>query len=255
MLASARISGQRAYAPDTRADPATGREILGPGDWEAIITPAETARIREILADPARRPAAPARLSLLGGIARCGKCGAGLTVTSHTARPGAVATRRYGCRRDPSRPERGGLSINANQLDAYVAERVLHRLAAPKTAPRPGPVSGLLAEIARINARITQIERDYREQCFTPREHSAAIQAAERALTDAGRELSAAIGQVTPLRAAPVGDEGALAVWWAALDVLAQRAVITALVKKLTIMPGSPGRVFDVSRVRLSYVS
>lgn len=72
VLTSARISGQRAYAPTTRADPAAGREILGAGDWEPIITPEETAQIRAILADPARRRTTPARATLLGGIARCG---------------------------------------------------------------------------------------------------------------------------------------------------------------------------------------
>ena len=60
-LPSARISGQRAYAPDTRSDPAGGREILGPGDWGPIITAEETAQIRAILADPARRRATPAQ--------------------------------------------------------------------------------------------------------------------------------------------------------------------------------------------------
>ncbi|RCS61233.1 recombinase family protein [Microbacterium sp. JB110] len=67
ILTSARISGQRAYSPDTRSDPATGREILGPGNWTAIIAPSETARIREILADPARRRTTPAVPTLLGG--------------------------------------------------------------------------------------------------------------------------------------------------------------------------------------------
>lgn len=66
VLSSARISGQRAYAPDTRADPAGGREILGRGDWEPIITPEETAQIRAILADPTRRRTTPARPTLFG---------------------------------------------------------------------------------------------------------------------------------------------------------------------------------------------
>lgn len=94
VLASARISGQRAYAPDTRSDPGDGRKILGPGAWEAIITPAETTRIREILAEPARRQTTPAVPTLLGGIAKCGRCGAGLTITRHQTKPGAAETSR-----------------------------------------------------------------------------------------------------------------------------------------------------------------
>ena len=98
-LSSARISGQRAYAPDTRADPAGGREILGPGDWEPRSSPREeTAQIRAIsLADPTRRRTTPARPTLLGGIARCGKCGAGLTIAGKLSPTGN--TQRYTCQK------------------------------------------------------------------------------------------------------------------------------------------------------------
>lgn len=148
VLSSARISGQRAYAPDTRADPAGGREILGRGDWEPIITPEETAQIRAILADPTRRRTTPARPTLLGGIARCGKCGAGLTITGKLSPTGN--TQRYTCQKDASRPERGGMSINATHLDDYVTERVLHRLANPRPSSDKESTSALLGRVMEI---------------------------------------------------------------------------------------------------------
>lgn len=175
VLSSARISGQRAYAPDTRADPAGGREILGPGDWEPIITPEETAQIRAILADPTRRRTTPARPTLLGGIARCGKCGAGkLSPTGNT--------QRYTCQKDPSRPERGGLSINAAHLDDYITERVLHRLTRPRPSSDKESTSALLGRVVEINTRLGQPEQDRAERFITSSEHRVARLVAEDAL-------------------------------------------------------------------------
>jgi len=252
VLASARISGQRAYAPDARADPATGREILGPGDWEAIITSEETAQIRAILADPARRRTAPARPSLLGGIARCGKCGAGLTLAGHSSSPTAAASLRYTCQKDPARPERGGLSISTAHLDAHVIERVLHRLAHPRASSDPASPTALLHRIVELNTRIGQLGDDLRDRVITRGEHYAGRLAAAEALHHATRQLVASGGAIA-LRTAPTIDQRALEGWWQALDVTDRRAVITTLVTTLRVIPGPPGRGFDPARVRLTY--
>lgn len=250
VLTSARISGQRAYAPDTRADPAGGREILGPGDWESIITPDETAQIRALLADPARRRTTPARPTLLGGIARCGKCGAGLTITGNLSPTGN--TLRYVCQSDPSRPERSGLSINASHLDDYVTERVLHRLAHPRAGTDDASTNGLLRQVAEINTRIGQLDQDYQNHVITPREYRIGVEAATAALRDTERRL-VTTNEAIGLYAAPIGDRETLESWWDALDVTDRRAVITTLITKLRVAPGRPGRGFDPRRVGITY--
>ena len=252
VLASARISGQRAYAPDTRTDPAGGREIFGPGDWEAIITPEETAQIREILADPARRRTAPARPSLLGGIARCSKCGAGLTIAGHTTSPSLPPTLRYTCQKDSSRPERGGLSISAPSLDEYIAQRVLNRLARPRVSSNEQSTNAALWRILEINARIRGLDQDYQARMITALEHRVGLTAAEDALRGAERQLVTTGGAIA-LYAAPIGNPSALKTWWHNLDTTDRRAVITTLIAKLTITPGRPGRSFDPTRVRITY--
>ncbi|MGO1851651.1 MULTISPECIES: recombinase family protein [unclassified Microbacterium] len=250
VLSSARISGQRAYAPDTRADPAGGREILGPGDWEPIITPEETAQIRAILADPTRRRTTPARPTLLGGIARCGKCGAGLTIAGKLSPTGN--TQRYTCQKDPSRPERGGLSINAAHLDDYITERVLHRLTRPRPSSDKESTSALLGRVVEINTRLGQLEQDRAERFITSSEHRVARLVAEDALRETERQLVATEDAVA-LYAAPIGNREALKDWWHALDVTDRRAVITTLITRLRIAPGKPGRSFDPTRVLITY--
>lgn len=254
ILASARISGQRAHAPGVVSDPPDGREILGPGRWEAIITPEETARIRQLLGDSSRRRAAPAVQSLLGGIAQCGRCGAGLIVTTHKNTDGA-RTVRYACRKDPGHPERGGLSINADHLDTYVTDKVLGRLARPgdsdvaETDSEPSPA---WARIYMIVARLREIRADYDSRLLSFREYEIARTAGEEVLHEAEAELVGPRG-ATELHGAPYGDRGALTLWWDGLDVGQQRKVINTVINRIVIAPGSGGRSFDSARVRLTF--
>jgi hypothetical protein len=113
ILCSARISGQRAYDPSVgNGDWRQDREILGPGNWEAIITPEETARIRAMLGNPDRRVGASS-IWLLSAIATCGKCGAGLVAGANDSRRKNGRKRQYRCMAVPAYPERGGLAVSA----------------------------------------------------------------------------------------------------------------------------------------------
>ena len=65
ILLSARIAGQREHKG----------EIVAEAEWPAIITPAESSRIRALLSDPDRRTNKVARRYLLVRLLRCGHCG------------------------------------------------------------------------------------------------------------------------------------------------------------------------------------
>lgn len=82
VLRSARISGQREHRG----------EIVGPGEWPAIIPPEMTARLRAKLDDPNRRTNRSARRYALAGMLRCGRCGA--TLFAHPRQ----GVRRYHCK-------------------------------------------------------------------------------------------------------------------------------------------------------------
>jgi hypothetical protein len=99
MLASARISGQREYKG----------EIVAVGDWEPIITPEDTARVRAVLNGSTRSTTRTVRRYLLsGGLLRCGVCESTLV-----ARPRQDGTRRYVCAKGPGLPGCGKVAIVA----------------------------------------------------------------------------------------------------------------------------------------------
>lgn len=253
ILASARIAGPRAHDPDIRNDPPGGRTVLTKGGWEPIITPAESERIRSILTDTARRRTVPAVTSLLGGIARCARCGAGLVVTSHKNTSGA-RTRRYVCRKDPARPERGGLSIDAARLEQLVADRLLRRLAGLRDKGVAEDVRGTVTRIAILAHRRRQITSDRQSGLVTASEYAAAMNASDEALHQAAAKLHTSDSGVV-LHDIPFGDRAALVNCWAGLDARQRRTIIGVLITQITIRPGRQGRDFDPGRVRITYAS
>src|SRR6266566_8252600 len=113
MLASARISGQREHKG----------EIVATAEWPAIITFEETAKIRALLSNPARRTNRAARRYLLHGLLSCSHCGERLV-----ARPRSGGQRRYACAKGVGFSGCGKTYINADEVERFVTEAVLHRL-------------------------------------------------------------------------------------------------------------------------------
>ena len=190
--------------------------------------------------------------SLLGGIARCGKCGAGLVITSHKNTDG-TKSRRYACRKDPARPERGGLSIDAAQLDELLAKRLLDWLARPrKPSGETGNVGAALARMAMLTERRRDIDDAYRARAISSSERHAGITAGAEALRQVEAQLLSHRGG-TVITGAPYGDRAALGAWWDGLEVAAKRSLIELLTRRVTIRPGGPGRGFDAARVRMPF--
>ena len=113
LLKSARISGQREYRG----------EIVADAEWPAIITRAQTAQIRALLADPSRRTNRSARRYLLTRMLRCSLCGEMMV-----SRPTNESIRRYVCAKGPNFSGCGKMYARADTLESLVVEAVLYRL-------------------------------------------------------------------------------------------------------------------------------
>lgn len=260
ILCSARISGQRAYDPTAPrgGDRQGGRTILGPGNWEAIITPEESERIRAIFANPDRRVGKSAK-SMLAGIVTCGKCGNTLVTGGWRKHQTAPSKQRfYRCLPIPGVPERGGLSVSAAGVETLVTEAIIHRLAATTLpATGPGEDSGVTAAMAQITAarhRMEDMARDYGAGLLTRAELHAAKTAAQNRITQAERTL-ARTSKSAALKGIPIGDEPALrAAWDSQWSISQKRAIIAALVDTLIVKPlPTGGARFRPERVEITF--
>jgi DNA invertase Pin-like site-specific DNA recombinase len=240
MLYSARLSAQREHHG----------EIVAPGKWEAIITPEETARLRAILDERTRTRTRPVRRYLLSGLLRCGLCDAPLV-----SRPQSNGDRRYVCAKGPGHSGCGRLAINAEGIEAFLAESVLVQLDAPAVAAALAAAQSADAATAAEHEALRQdreqldeLARAYGEKRFTLAEWLAARKPIEARIDAAQRKLSrmsrsAAIDQY-------VGNSDALRSTWRTLPLNRQRSIVEALLDRAVIRSAVPGRTsFDADRI------
>ena len=240
MLASARISGQREHKG----------EIVAPAEWPAIISVEETAKIRALLANPARRTNRAARRYLLHGLLTCSHCGERLV-----ARPRSGGQRRYACARGVGFSGCGKTYITADEVERFVTEAVLHRLDSPQ----------LQEAIERRQRSVPETERWFREaqaaaaqldelgtiwgkRLISTPEWMAAKRPIEERLTAARKKLAKATH--TNAVAAYVGNGAGLRAEWDALDLSQQHAIVAAVVDSVVVGPARRGyNRFDESRL------
>jgi DNA invertase Pin-like site-specific DNA recombinase len=239
MLESPRISGQRVHRG----------EILGPAEWPGIITPAETERIRALLADPARRTAKTARSYLLARLLRCGRCGATL-VSRRTAK----GTRRYVCASGPGFGGCGRIAINADHIEDAVVEAALFRLDSPKLVANlqgrsDDPAAAeWQAEAERAEAKMDELSALYANDQIGMREWLAARAGIEQRLQAAKKKL-ATLNRVTALDGY-LGNASELRKEWSSMPLSRQAAIIAAVLDHAVIAPATPGRnTLDPSRI------
>jgi DNA invertase Pin-like site-specific DNA recombinase len=241
MLASARISGQRERH---------GR-IVGPAEWQAIITPAETERIRALFADPTRRTNKTARRYLLPRLLRCGLCGAKLV-----SRPRADGTRRYVCSSGPGSGGCGRITITADHVENVVTEAVLFRLDSPELAAtlqgrnEDPAASEWETEAERAQAQLDELASAYAEQLIGLQEWLTARAGIEQRL-QAARVKLATLNRASALDGY-LGTADKLREEWPAMPLSRRAAIIAAVLDHAVIGPATPGRnTLDPSRISL----
>ena len=239
MMLSARISGQRSYRG----------EIVAVGDWEPIITPEETARLRALLTDPTRLTRRTVRRYLLsGGLLRCRLCGAVLV-----ARPRADGARRYVCAKGPGKPGCGGIAILSDPVEELITEAVLYRLDTPELAAALAGASipdddAERTALARDRAQLEELAGAYGERLITFPEYFAARKPIETRIEAAQRRITRATG--TEAIAPYVGQSGALRAAWKELPLSRQRAIVAAVLDRAIVGRGLRGRIrFDPERI------
>jgi len=239
ILASGRISGQRDHK----------REIVAEAEWPAIITPAETARIRALLSDPSRRTNRTPRRYLLVQLLRCSHCGEKLV-----SRPRQGGARRYICAKGPNFSGCGKTTILSDTVEAFLVEAVLHRLDSPELAAAlrgtPSDPDGerWQLQIEQTQAQLDELATAYADRAITMQEWMTARRPIEERLTVAKKRL-ASLNRATAI-APYAGNASELRGLWPTLALGRQRAFMAAVLDHVIIGPGRRGyNRFDPARL------
>lgn len=238
MLRSGRISGRREHKG----------EIVADAEWQEIISPADSDRLRAVLADPTRRKNERVRRYLLAGLLICGRCGEPMT-----SRPRGDGRRRYVCARRPGSSACGKMAVLADELEELVVEMVLQRLDGPvlnrALAARDGSSEEIHQRaIDEANGQLEELAALYAAQQISVSEWMAARGPIEERLNKAKAELARTTG-TSALEQFVSGGTGARATW-PDLSLSRKRAVLFAVLNSITIKGAVRGlNRFDPSRV------
>lgn len=239
-------------------------EIVGEGAWPAIIDRATHERIVSVLADPGRRLTSPPRRQPFTGLVRCGICGGSMdrdVVRSRKASAGEGPERpswaTYKCHKRPGRDNCGRLSVAAGPVEALVVEAVFQRLEVPELGElvnQRGDVQGddLGAEVAACEARRMELAEMWAAGDLSRGEWMTAKRLLDTRLETARRRLARRSG--TEALGPYVGSAGLLRESWPELSPDQRRAILAAVVDRVTIRPATRrGRVFDPERVDVTW--
>lgn len=219
-------------------------EVVGPGEWPAIINPEDFDRVQARLkANDTGAVRTGSRGRLLSAVARCSKCGGKMHV-GHDRNHRKV----YQCR------ERYCVSRDQVKLDEYVSAVIVSVLADPVASTalteRPTPeVDEATAELAALRQQL----EDATDQ-FINREISATtLGRIEAGLTPCIRAAEAEIRRALVPVKVDVPAEG-VAEWWTDLPADQRRTIVGALVASVEVLPTGKGtRKFNPDHVQIHW--
>jgi len=264
VLVSARISGRREYKPTDSYEPGH-RPMLGQitaaDAWPAIISPADSDRLRALLSDPGRaNHTTRSYRYLLSGVFSCGLCGARLTGRAHAGRP------RYMCVKDPGRAGCGRIAVFADLAEAEARDKILTalndspgllpRLLAKQASASAGPAGDdPAAQLRGIDERRDELAAAWASREISRKEWATARRVLdEQAAQLTSRLTSSAQALALAQFAALDGD-----MWqrWEhpQMTTSARRALIQACVTAITVNPATPGRRWDPDRIQPDWIA
>ena len=256
------VAGLSSYLP-TRQDGSKfrrDREILGDGQWDAIVDRAQWERAVAILSSPARRVPGAGGGEIkhaLAGLLTC-TCGDAMyRRTRKSQREGAPRRAYYSCRR--SHPGRQHVAIG-DEIEKFMAETVIARLtrddALAVLAEAMDGGDGVADAIAERDALLTRREELEGEMIRGALPVSTFTRISARIdadLADLEHKIAAAATGPTPAVVSALQAPDIRA-WWGEATPAQQRDLAAALIDHIAIGPGKRGaKSFDPSRVQITW--
>lgn len=233
-------------------------QVVGraPDDAPRVIDEDTHERIKAVLTDPVRRtaPAGRAPKYLLGGIARCGRCG-GVMVRAVGR---MTTTKTGGAKRQPPSyvcSECYRVRRKQSDVDKVVEGIVVGRLQMPDAAQLfaqgdPAALQAARDTIEAVDARLSNAA----DMFATGDIDGAQLTRITGRLRADRLQAAAAVDAALPAAVPAELVSGAAADTWAGLSMDSKRAVLGALVT-ITIMPSGSGKSFDPDTVQVHWKS
>jgi site-specific DNA recombinase len=202
-----------------------------------------SGRLAAALADRKGERVPTSRMSLLGGIARCGICGGTMTASSTRARRKG-RWYSYGC------PTAGHVHISGSWLDSYVSEQVVAAIDTGKlikAIKRRMKVKNPRL-VSELEARIELLEADHYVGGTVPADRFHRLRGALlEQLKAAQAEERHGGGEIPAALARNLGEQ------WPQLSVAARRKIISAVLQRVEVQKVAKriGRGIDPDRVEL----
>lgn len=246
VLTNPRYAGLREY----KGEVLDGVDV----EWEPLVDRATWEASVARLSAPSRKRGKghSARKHLLSGLMQCGICGE--TMQSRPSRQ----TARYGCPGGVVGQGCGRVFISGEGADNIVAAAVLAELTDPAVirqisrAAKAGPDRSLVEDLRAAEARKGELLDLYREGVLDKAEFTTERRVCEDRIEAVRGRLSAQDG-ASVLASIPTDPE-ALAEAWDGWTLAKRRAVVSAVVDSITVMPGRRGhKGVDPNRLKITY--
>lgn len=219
------------HAPDAKED-----EPEGTVRWPAMISMADSDRVRALLTRPDRRlTTGGARKHLLSGILHCARCGRPMVGRS------SRGVLRYVCNKNPDggKAACGGTFVTAAPTDDHIRDLVLAALDSPELVSRLRLRDHLEPDVhARIRAGEDDLEAlaaDHGNGEISRAEWKAARSPIVARLEVARAQLAAST-QTSALEGF-VGSLEDMTARWSAINISQRREVVTTALEKVTVHP------------------
>ena len=232
-----------------------GEEVgSAPAGSPRVIDEDTRERIKAVLTDPVRRTAQPGRAPkyLLGGIARCGRCGGMMARAVGRMQRQANGNVK---RQPPSYvcSECYRVSRKQSDVDALVEGTVVGRLQMPDAAQLfatgdPEALQEARDTIEALDARLANAA----DMFATGAIEAVQLTLISERLRGARAQATTAVEAALPAAVPAELMGGHAAEVWAALSMDSKRAVLTALVT-VTILPSGSGKAFNPDTVQVRW--
>lgn len=233
-------------------------QVVGraPADFPRVIDEDTHERIKAVLTDPARRTGTPGRAPkyLLGGIARCGRCGGVMArAVGRMQRQASGNVKRqppsYVC------SECHRVRRKQSDVDALVEGIVVGRLQMPDAAQLfvqgdPAALQKARDTIEAVDARLANAADMFATGDIDAAQLARISERLRAERVQAATAVKAALPAAVPAELVGVNAREV----WDGLSMDSKRAVLTALVT-VTILPSGSGKAFDPDMVRIAWTN